>query len=330
LIIDRKVLAGEQISFDTKGPGFFKYVGLLEGQYDRRVTLTDDGDGAPMPALGMDTGGHDRMRGGGGHDSMHGAYGDDLMNGDSGGDWMFGHDGADVMWGGKGADTASTDADDHATADDGPSMDLNPLNVRGRNDRFVDFVFGGHGGPGDQPGNKDKEAEVLAADILDFLPRSDGPGFTGDPDAWFEMTDTVKGSPKPASVGQHHQGIDWIYGGYNRDVLEGDVGKNGPDHGDRLMDWNGAYNLYTRCNASYGDDGDIRQHSPAMQELLLLMAYGSGAGLTSDEVRTAGTSAYRELGLVYPGDKENAGPAFPTTPGHFQRISCTPGTAPKL
>lgn len=326
LIVDHLEDGSRRIEFDTQGPGFFHYVGLVAGQYDRRVTLTDDGDGAPMPHLGIDTGGNDQQRGGPGHDSMHGAYGDDLMNGDSGGDWLFGDDGADVMWGGKGPDPASPGGEDTPTAAEG--LATNP-NVRGTDDRFVDYLFGGHGGPGDLPGNKDKEAEVLAADILDFLPRSPGPGFAGDPDVWFTMTNTVKGAidPTPADD-QYHQGIDWIYGGFNRDVLEGDVGKNGPDFGDRLMDWTGAYNLFTRCNASYGDDGDIRQHGPAMQELLLLMAFGSGAGLDGDEVRTAGTSAFRELGLVYPGDPDNNGPAFPTTPGHFEKISCTPGTPP--
>ncbi|MDQ1438616.1 MAG: hypothetical protein QOK43_2245 [Acidimicrobiaceae bacterium] len=304
LIIDRLEDGSRQVNADTKGPGFFVYKGLLSGQYDRRVTLTDDGDGAPQQALGLTVGGNDRLRGGPDHDSMHGAYGDDLMNGESGGDWLFGDQGADVMWGGKGSDDPA-----------------NP-NDRGVNDSYVDYLFGGHGGT--------QADEVAAADILDFLPRSPGPGFTGDPDEWFEMTNMAKGGidPNPADD-QYHQGIDWIYGGFDRDVLEGDVGKNGPDFGDRLMDWNGAYNLFTRCNASYGDDGDIRQHSPAMQQLLQTMAFGSGAGLTSAEVTTEGTSAFEELGLVYPGDKGNAGKAFPTTPGHFEQISCSPGTPPK-
>jgi hypothetical protein len=110
--------------------------------------------------------------------------------------------------------------------------------------------------------------------------------------------------------------------------MEGDVGQNGPDFGDRLMDWMGAYNLFTRCNASYGDDGDIRQISPSMLDFLKTLAYGSGAGYTASEVATDGTSAYRELGLVYPGaDTDgNRGVAFPTTPGHFQDFSCVPGT----
>lgn len=312
----------KRVAADTQGPAFFEYVGLVGGQLDRRVTLTDDGDGAPFPSMGIDTGGTDRMRGGPGHDSMHGAAGSDLMNGDSGGDWMFGADGADVMWGGKGADSASADPADHPTADEIAAQPGVPeQNLRGAGDRFVDYLFGGHGA---QPASKNITQQVLNADILDYLPRAADPsnGIEGDPPSWFEMTDTVAGDGLPD---QYHQGIDWIYGGYDRDVLEGDVGKNGPDFGDRLMDWVGAFNLYTRCNESYGDDGDIRQIDPAILTFLQTLAYGSGAGLTQSEVTTAGSSAYRELALVYPGDKNNHGKAFPTTPGHFNVIDCEPG-----
>jgi hypothetical protein len=262
--------------------------------------------------MGLTVGGKDQMRGGPGHDSMHGAFGDDLMNGDSQGDWLFGDDGADVMWGGKGADPSTDAADptDKNARDRDTATFTDPFQ-----DRYIDYLFGAHGGL--------QSNEVEAADILDYLPRAANPsnGFPGDPAIWFTMTDTGDGDP---TDDQYHQGIDWIYGGFNRDVLEGDVGKNGPDFGDRLMDWLGGYNLFTRCNASYGDDGDIRQIDPAIQNLLHTMAYGSGAGVTANEVKTAGTSAYRELGLVYPGDKLNNGKAFPTTPGHFQDFTCQP------
>ena len=303
----------KRVTYNTQGPAFFSFVGLVQGQLDRRVSLTDDGDGAPFPHMGVDSGGADQMRGGPGHDSMHGAFGDDLMNGDSQGDWLFGADGADVLWGGKGADplTDPNDpADPNARDRDAPGF-TDPFQ-----DRYVDYLFGGHGGL--------QSDEVLAADIHDYLPRVAEPsnGFEGDPQIWFVMTSLNDNDP---TNDQYHQGKDWIYGGFNRDVMEGNLGKNGPDDGDRLIDWNGAYNLYTRCNASYGDDGDIRQHSPRMQEFLHTLAYASGAGYTLDEVKTAGTSAFRELALVYPGDNSNSGRAFPTTPGHFQEIACSPG-----
>ena len=304
----------KKIFFDTQGPAFFKYTGLVAGQLDRRVSLQQDGDDAPgNPSMGEFVGGQDRMRGGPGHDSMHGAFQDDLMNGDSGGDWLFGDDGADAMWGGKGSDNSSIDPSDHIKADDLPDL-VDPARTRGKNDRFLDYMFGSHGGL--------QTNEVLAADKMDFRPRAPGAGFEGDPAEWFVMTST-----NDAEVGnnQHHQGIDWIYGGWDRDAMEGNYGKNGPDFGDRLIDWKGAFNMYTRCNASYGDDGDIYQITPMLMELLQAMAYGSGAGESLTEVKTRGTSAFRELGLVYPNDPGNHGKAFPTTPGHFEKaIDCSP------
>ena len=57
------------------------------------------------------------------------------------------------------------------------------------------------------------------------------------------MTDKSDGD---TANNQHHQGTDWIYGGWDRDVLQADVASNGPNPGDRLIDWNGAYNLFTQ------------------------------------------------------------------------------------
>ncbi|MFY1593210.1 hypothetical protein [Micromonospora sp. WMMD737] len=67
---------------------------------------------------------------------------------------------------------------------------------------------------------------------------------------------------------QHHYGADWICGGRDRDVLPGDVTANGPNNGDRFIDWNGACNLFTHCNAANGEFNDARQHSPATQNFL--------------------------------------------------------------
>ncbi|HEY3483328.1 MAG TPA: hypothetical protein VGL02_31015, partial [Streptomyces sp.] len=126
---------------------------------------------------------------------------------------------------------------------------------------------------------------------------------------------------------QHHQGIDWIYGGWDRDVLQADVADNGPNQGDRLLDWGGAYNLYTHCNAAYGGYNDVRQWSPTQQDFLQRWAHSLGAGQGPADVTTAGTSAYDELALVYQADlqEHGAGPAFPTTPGHFDNPNaCAP------
>ena len=92
-----------------------------------------------------------------------------------------------------------------------------------------------------------------------------------------------------------------------------------PNPGDRMLDWNGAYNLYTHCNAAYGGYNDVRQHSPSMQNFLQMLAYGDGAGQAANDSSTSGTSAFRELAIAFPGkDNDHAsGSAFPSTPGHF-------------
>ena len=69
-----------------------------------------------------------------------------------------------------------------------------------------------------------------------------------------------------------------MYGGWDRDVMQGDVAQNGPNPGDRLLDWTGAYNLYTHCNSAYGGFNDVRQHSPDMQQFLQQLTYADGAG----------------------------------------------------
>jgi hypothetical protein len=134
---------------------------------------------------------------------------------------------------------------------------------------------------------------------------------------------TSMDTPTPAD-NQHHQGTDWMYGGWDRDVMQGDVAQNGPNPGDRMIDWNGAYNLYSTCNAAYGGWNDIRQHSPAMQSFLQGVSYADGAGQQRSDTTTAGTSGYVELALAYPGkdNKHAAGSAFPTTPGHFDTNAC--------
>jgi Ca2+-binding RTX toxin-like protein len=317
------------------------YVGFRAGAYDRRVDLLHDVDGDvflgsgvgnAMPHNGIAEGGDDRIRGGLGSDNIHAGFGDDLANGDSGGDQVFGGDGADVLWGGKGCDPIA----DAATPDCLTNGVFDPTS-RGTNDRFLDHTFGGTGGT-----STASQQGALGSDVLDFNPRGAYPNNcaagpwpttlgsgTIDPCRWFEMTDKTNDNPAVPSTladNQHHDGIDWIYGGWDRDVLQGDRAQNGPNPGDRLTDWVGAYNLYTHCNASYGGYNDIRQHSPGMQDFLQKLAWGTGAGQTVNDALTTGTSAFRELALVYPADNNahGSGPAYPTTPGHFDDpVSCS-------
>ncbi|PSK65090.1 Bifunctional hemolysin/adenylate cyclase [Micromonospora sp. MH33] len=310
------------------------YTGFRAGGYDRRVDLLHDTDGdawigsatsAPMPYAGLTAGAADLIRGGAGADNIHGGFGDDVANGDSGGDEVFGGEGSDVLWGGKGCDPVLDAAN--------PQCLVNGVfsaAARGDQDQYVDHLFGGAGatsGPA--------VTAVLGSDLLDFRPRGSYPdncaagawpvdlaAGTVDPCRWFEATNLDN---DVLADNQHHHGTDWIYGGWDRDVLQGDVTQNGPNNGDRLFDWNGAYNLFTHCNSAYGGFNDIRQHSPAMQDFLTRLAWATGAGRSAGDVTTAGTSAFLELSYVYPRDNKDqgAGAAFPSTPGHFDTPSCT-------
>ncbi|MEU5721970.1 calcium-binding protein [Micromonospora sp. NPDC047738] len=310
------------------------FTGFRAGDYDRRVDLLHDTDGdawigsatsAPMPHAGLTAGAGDVIRGGAGADNIHGGFGDDVANGDSGGDQVFGGEGSDVLWGGKGCDPV-LDATNPQCLVGG----VFSAAARGDHDQYVDHLFGGAGattGPA--------VTAVLSSDLLDFRPRGSYPdncaagawpvdltSGTVDPCRWFEATNMDNDD---VADNQHHHGTDWIYGGWDRDVLQGDVTANGPNNGDRLFDWNGAYNLFTHCNSAYGGFNDVRQHSPAMQDFLTRLAWATGAGRSASDVTTAGTSAFLELSYVYPRDnkEQGAGAAFPGTPGHFDQPSCT-------
>jgi Ca2+-binding RTX toxin-like protein len=321
-------------------------VGLRTGTLDRRVDQLHDnaanasntGDVTAfatglLPFSGIAKGGVDRMRGGLDHDSLHGEAGNDLMNGDSGGDVLFGDDGSDVMWGGRGCDPVV-----NAATADCKTAGVFDQSARGTNDRFVDYLMSGNGGLSTKGDG--------IPELMDFRPRGTysttpsattcsgtelpitAPGKNGasvDPCSWFLMTDA---NLSDISLHQHHQGTDWMYGGWDRDVMEGDVAANGPNPGDRMIDWNGTVNLYNHCNAAYGGFNDVRQISPEMQDFVQKWAYVMGAGQTltgPNGVLTSATSGFNELAMVYTSDlNANSGAAYPTTPGHFEDFSCAP------
>jgi Ca2+-binding RTX toxin-like protein len=319
----------------VNAPPAISYSAFIPGTYDRRADLLHDIDGEAfvgsgttnvMPHDGVNEGGIDHMRGGTGHDTMHGGQGDDVMNGDSGGDTLFGDDGADVIWGGKGCDPNSVEDDD-------PNCGTDPSSFRGANDKFVDYTFGGKGGTSQTSLKGD-----AGADILDWQPRGSYPTncstdpwpqtlsktATVDPCDWFLMTNTYNDGSTPSTDASHrdnqtHSGIDWMYGGWDRDIMQADQADEGPNTGDRLLDWNGAYNLYSHCNPSYGGFNDVRQLSPAELTFIQQWSYGVGIGQKSSDVTTPGTSAYDEVAIVYQSDikSHGAGADFPTTPGHF-------------
>ena len=296
-VITNRLVSTPGATFSVTSPPKVSFTPFAAHPLDRRVDLNDDGDGAPLQSPGMTTGGLDVMRGGADHDAMHGAAGNDLMNGDSGGDYLFGDDGADVMWGGKGRECADP-------------ADLACIADRGANDAFVDYLFGGNG--------LQTDPVTGGADMLDYRPR---PGV--DPATWLEATGTR--ATDPVADHQHHQGIDWIYGGWDRDVMQANIADNGPNEGDRLLDWTGAYNLYTHCPSAYGGYNDVRLFSPSLQSFLQQLAYALGAGNSLADVQTKGSSGYNELALVAKTDvKSNSGSAYPGTPGHFEAFSCAP------
>ena len=307
-----------------KQPPATTYTSRRPGTVSREADLLHDVNGtdfvggassAAMPLDGMAFGGADLIRGGLGNDSIHAGAGDDLANGDTGGDALFGGRGKDIMWGGLGRPCAAGVAACLADA--------------GVNGEHVDHLFGG----------KDE-------DVLDWRPRGvygTGPDFQGrtcsttsspatrkdgttDPCSWFVATDRTDddGTDVKAAGNQHHQGVDWIYGGWDRDVMQGDQSANGPNAGDRLIDWSGVYNLYSHCNAAYGGYNDIRIPNPALETFIQQWATGAGAGRPGTatvpaDVTKPGTSAYDELALVYNSDGKahGTGSAYPSTPGHF-------------
>lgn len=293
-----------QYSFNSNGPPFLVYTGLRPGTFDRRVDLKKElagsvggpftGGAVTLTFDGVAVGGNDTVRGGPDHDSIHGASGDDLLNGDSGGDTVFGGDGSDLLWGGRGSANAATP------------------DIRGTNDSLVDYVFGGAGG---NP-NTGNGIVTGGADIIDYQPRV---GI--DPQSWFDAVAAYAsdGDGGSEALRQHHQGVDWMYGGWDRDVMESNVAANGPNDGDRAMDWTGSYNLYVQCPSNNGGYNDLRAQSPSMIAFLENLAFSLGVGNDIAEVRNSTSSAYDELALVYKPDvKSNSGGAYPTTPGHFE------------
>jgi hypothetical protein len=310
------------------------YVSRRSGSVSREADLLHDVNGTdfagsasatPMPLDGITFGGADRIRGGDGHDSIHAGAGDDLVNGDAGGDSVFGDRGLDVLWGGLGRTCAPTDA--ACLADPGVTGEWIDHLSGGKNEDVIDWRPRGVYGTGPTLAGR-----TCSTSSVPVTTKKDG---TTDPCAWFEMTDRaddVATTPSTFTNNQHHQGVDWIYGGWDRDVMQGDLAQNGPNAGDRLIDWSGVYNLWSHCNAAYGGFNDVRVPNPAMEDFLRAWATGNGAGrpagtTTQADVATPGSSAYDELALVYNGDGQDhgTGSAYPTTPGHFDDANACSG-----
>ncbi|CAA9342204.1 MAG: Alkaline phosphatase, partial [uncultured Chloroflexia bacterium] len=317
------------------------------GPYDQAVRKTmmeksPEGSGAW---------GHDWMRGDGGHDDMYGQLGNDYMEGNAGEDAMVGDlglivnrledgsrradirpqqpfikdtifekdtlsrlvtlyaftkgggaEGNDIMLGGldndnmhgaAGNDIMNGNAgDDRLFGGDNTSV-KGGAGVAGR-----DVMWGG--------ADHDHLWGGYQDDYLDVNPRAT------DPAEWKLYGNMDNTASTPGFQG--YAGIDYIYGGWDQDALQANLGNPGPVQGDRLMDWVGAYNVYYICSAAYGEYTITRSLAPGLAAFLQQMAGGDGATNTA----TATSSGFREVGLVFNNEAgKNSNPIHPDNPGHF-------------
>jgi hypothetical protein len=140
-------------------------------------------------------------------------------------------------------------------------------------------------------------------DHLDVRPRVGVEGWPDDPLDWQEYGDT-----------DHYQDVDYVYGGWDQDAMQANVGDEGPEIGDRLLDWVGAYNAYYLCPGLYGEFVATRDLSPAMIQFLQDLSEADGAV----DTETDGSSGFDELAMVFPNQAgDNASPVHPDNPGHF-------------
>ena len=231
------------------------------------------------------TGGNDRMRGGPGGDWMHGGAGNDVMNGDDGNDRLFGDDGDDDMWGG----------------------------------RHHDHLWGGNGF--DQLDLHPRVEEGLDPDDPDTINDCD-PLPDPDPAEWYEFAFEI--GLATTTCDGNFEDVDYMYGGWDADVMQANIGDNGPRIGDRLLDWAGVYNLYVLCPATYGEFVSTRDSSPHITEFLHRLAEGDGAfqpGPAGKKGAPTHESGFNEIAFVYKKDiKYNSHPPYEDTPAHF---TCT-------
>jgi Ca2+-binding RTX toxin-like protein len=206
--------------------------------------------------------------------SNGGGAGNDTIYGGADSDAIHGGAGDDIM-NGNGGDDRLFGGDDSDAMWGGPGHDI---------------MFGGYG--------------IDYLDVLPRLARADKKdSFLADPSTWFE-----------AAKVDNYQGLDIMYGGWDRDWMQADVSAPGRVNGDRMIDWAGAFNAFYRCDAAYGDWVITRQHSPSVVTFLQELAQGFGAFDTS----TPGTSGFRETAIVFPQEiKFNSNPPNPDNPAHF-------------
>ncbi|KPJ68944.1 MAG: hypothetical protein AMS14_11900, partial [Planctomycetes bacterium DG_20] len=168
--------------------------------------------------------------------------GDDRMRGGPGGDWMHGGAGEDVMNG--------DDGNDRMFGDDGDD------DMWGG--RQHDHLWGGNG--------FDQLDLHPRVDEDDANPDSCNPLDPPDPSVWY--TFAFEGGLATTTCDGNFEDVDYMYGGWDADAMQANIGDNGPRIGDRLIDWAGVYNLYVLCPATYGEFVSTRERvQPAHDRL---------------------------------------------------------------
>ena len=300
LIISNVEDGSREELIDIPAP-FLEDVIYPEGSLYRLVELYayEDGDGAEW---------NDTMLGGADNDSIHGGAGHDLANGNGAEDHIFGGDGNDALWGGEGHDHLwGGYGDDH--------LDVKPRNGQPG------------GGPGGPPNSSSKvvAGKTITKQPIKFItnnppdpagpldpppgPPNPLPGPPGtdpeaiDPPEWFTYARE-----------ENYEDMDVIYGGWDQDAMQANVGQPGPRSGDRLIDWVGAYNVYYTCPGAYGEGVITRMISPDLIAYLQQLSEADGAY----DTMTNGSSGFRELAMVFPNQAgQNSHPPHPDHPGHF-------------
>jgi Ca2+-binding RTX toxin-like protein len=215
----------------------------------------------------------------------------------AGNDIILGGDDRDSLHGADGDDILNGDGDAIAL-DSFNGVDPNPLT------QDVDKVFGGDGNDVIWGGRGDDNMwGGYGDDYLDVRPRSGLADWPDDPPLWHTF-----------GRFDFYQGLDLIYGGWDRDAMQANVAAPGPRDTDRLIDWAGGYNVYYVCPAAYGEGTITRALQPGLRAWLQDVSDADGAFLSA----TVGTSGFQELGYVFPSEiRFNSHLPHPDHPGHF-------------
>ncbi len=146
-----------------------------------------------------------------------------------GADVLLGRDGFDSLHAGAGVDTVNAGTGD-------------------------DVVFGGDGADalwGDA--DHDRIFGGSGDDVLDVKQSRSVPAL------WKVVAPTQDTDGRRVTV----NGSDVLYGGLGHDALQADMGDQGNVQGDRLIDWNASYNLYTVCSGPNGVGVILNTSQPA-------------------------------------------------------------------